>query len=292
MRSQRGARAQARIAAASLEVNHRRTACVADMKPPRPRLLTIAIALAALAAGTVLYLTTTHRRVDAACSVRNFEGSRFIVCTLDTRRAELRLVSRGHNQIYLRTFAALNTMLGRDASRLRFAMNAGMFNDAGAPIGLYVEDGAQGHRLALTEGPGNFHLKPNGVFWQDDSGALHIDASDRYVALGAHPRFATQSGPMLVIDGALHPRFAADGASHYIRNGVGVLDARTAYFVISDDSVSFGRFARFFRDGLHCRNALFLDGSVSSLWAPNLQRRDDNHLLGPMIVVLNLPAQH
>ena len=150
----------------------------------------------------------------------------------------------------------------------------------------------QGHRLALTEGPGNFHLKPNGVFWQDDAGALRIDTSERYVALNAHPRFATQSGPMLVIDGALHPRFAADGASHYIRNGVGVLDEHTAYFVISDDAVSFGRFARFFRDGLHCRNALFLDGSVSSLWAPNLQRRDDNHLLGPMIVVLNLPAQH
>jgi uncharacterized protein YigE (DUF2233 family) len=94
---------------------------------------------------------------------------------------------------------------------------------------------------------------------------------------------------MLVIDGNLHPRFQNDGPSRYIRNGVGVRDTHRAYFVISSGAVSFGRFARFFRDELGCTDALFFDGSVSSIWAPSLDRRDDAHAIGPMVVVLDRP---
>jgi uncharacterized protein YigE (DUF2233 family) len=92
---------------------------------------------------------------------------------------------------------------------------------------------------------------------------------------------------MLVIDGALHPQIQNDGPSRYIRNGVGVRDEQTAFFVISSGVVSFGRFARFFRDELNCDDALFLDGSVSSLWAPQMERKDEITDLGPMVVVLS-----
>lgn len=261
------------------------------MQLPKQRLIMVTIALAALTLGTILILAQTRRAEDAACHTRQFEGSRFIVCAFDTRRTHIQLASRGADGAYLRSFDALARKLGADAGHVRFAMNAGMFNDAGAPIGLYVEDGVQGQRIALADGPGNFHMKPNGVFWQDSEGALHLDTSENYAQLAPHPRWASQSGPMLVIDGALHPRFAADGASHFIRNGVGVRDAHTAFFVISTDAVSFGRFARLFRDNLHTPNALFFDGSVSSLWAPNLNRHDDGHLLGPMVVVLDGPTR-
>lgn len=166
-------------------------------------------------------------------------------------------------------------------------MNAGMFNDAGAPIGLYVENGDEQKSIALSDGPGNFHLKPNGVFWQGQDGQLHIEVSEDYAAAAREPRWATQSGPMLLINGAMHPRIAEDGTSRLIRNGVGLRDAHTAYFVISSGFVSFGRFARFFRDELHCRDALFLDGTVSSVWAPGIGRYDDNHDLGPMVVVMD-----
>ena len=98
--------------------------------------------------------------------------------------------------------------------------------------------------------------------------------------------WATQSGPMLVIEGALHPAIQDDGSSRLIRNGVGVRGARIAVFVISDDPVSFGKFARLFRDDLGCANALFLDGTVSSLWAPELNRKDAVAPLGPMVVAL------
>ena len=58
----------------------------------------------------------------------------------------------------------------------------------------------------------------------------------------------------------------------------------TPLFVITTDVVSFGKLARFFRDRLHAKNALYLDGSVSSLWDPANGRMDDFVELGPMVV--------
>ena len=224
---------------------------------------------------------------DEPCAERSFESARFTVCNFDETREDLRLADRAANGPYLRGFESLSRQLGDDRYHVLFAMNAGMFNDRGAPIGLYVENGVRRHRINLARGSGNLHLLPNGVFWQSGDGAVHVTESHAYFAQARGPRLATQSGPMLVINGEIHPSFSADGDSRLIRNGVGVFDDHTAYFVISETDVSFGKFARFFRESLHCRNALFLDGNVSGLWAPNLHRRDNARLLGPMLVVLS-----
>lgn len=117
---------------------------------------------------------------------------------------------------------------------------------------------------------------------------MRIETSEAFAARGDTPLWATQSGPMLVIAGALHPAIHANGTSRLLRNGVGVRNPHTAYFVISEGPVSFGRFARFFRDRLGCRDALFLDGTVSSLWAPRLHRMDARVPIGPMAVVLDV----
>jgi len=252
-----------------------------------PLTLAAAVFVCALAVAAVVILRRDAGPRDEPCVVRMFEDSRFVVCTFDAQEHELRLASRGSGGDYLRSFANLEADLGRDARRVRFAMNAGMYNDAGAPIGLYVAEGERQHVLRLTDGPGNFHMKPNGVFWQGEDGAVHVDTSEEYDAAQPPARWATQSGPMLLIDGAMHPSFSENGASRNLRNGVGVSDGRTAYFVISSGFVSFGRFARFFRDELGCTDALFLDGSVSSLWAPSLERQDTSETLGPMVVVLD-----
>jgi uncharacterized protein YigE (DUF2233 family) len=185
-----------------------------------------------------------------------------------------------------RGFAPLQESLGKDASRVRFAMNAGMYDDSGAPIGLFVSRGVEEKPLNRRDGPGNFHMKPNGVFWLDAAGAPHVDTADDFAALNAAPPLATQSGPMLVIDGALHPAIKDDGPSRLTRNAVGVCGAREAKFVISEDPVSFGKLARFFRDGLQCPNALYLDGAVSSLWQPDQARMDEGFAIGPIIVAL------
>jgi uncharacterized protein YigE (DUF2233 family) len=224
---------------------------------------------------------------EPVCVSKIFETSHFTACTVDTRRQDIRVARTDANGVPLRNFDNLGKALGADAARVRFAMNAGMFDDQGAPIGLYVEGGSARAGLNTNTGNGNFYLKPNGVFWIDRSGALGIDTTDAYAEHPRAPLSATQSGPMLVIDGQINPQIAPDGPSKFIRNGVCVRDAHTAIFAISEEPVSFGRLARFFRDGQGCRNALYFDGVVSSLWAPSLARKDNAHPLGPMIVVMD-----
>jgi uncharacterized protein YigE (DUF2233 family) len=127
-------------------------------------------------------------------------------------------------------------------------------------------------------------MQPNGVFFVDAERRARIFTTADYAASGVQPVWATQSGPMLVIGGALNRQFGQDGDSRYVRNGVGVHDGLT-YFVISEEPLSFGKFARFFRDALKCEDALYLDGAVSSLWVPAIGRRDADHAIGPMVVV-------
>jgi uncharacterized protein YigE (DUF2233 family) len=220
---------------------------------------------------------------NAACERRTFEGSRFTVCRYDGSHDEIALVLNGPRGP-LRSFAALEQQLGPRAQRLRFAMNAGMYDEGGNPIGLYVEDGRQGHAINRQRGPGNFHMLPNGVFQVSEDGYVAVRKSDEYLPQFP-PRWATQSGPLLVIGGRLHPAIQDNGPSLHIRNGVGVDSETTAWFVISDDAVSFGRMARFFRDVLRCPNALYLDGSVSSLWDRPAGRRDTNTELGPLVAI-------
>ena len=216
-----------------------------------------------------------------ACEPRSFEGSAFTVCRFDAAKDSVELVD-GRS---LRSFARLEASLGPRAGQVRFAMNAGMYDAEGAPIGLFVADGKEEKRLNSRQGSGNFHLMPNGVFAVDEEGRVSVTSSTDFKKRVPSPRWATQSGPMLVIGGKLHPKFDANGESQLVRNGVGVSDPRNAWFVISEDPVSFGRFARFFRDALGCPNALYLDGSVSSLWDPGAGRQDAYSELGPMILV-------
>lgn len=224
---------------------------------------------------------------QAACTSHRFESTTFTVCRFDAARDELRLAWRGADGAPLRSLAALQQSLGADVSRVRFAMNAGMYDEEGAPIGLFVEDGEKAKPLNLRPGPGNFHLLPNGVLSADSKGGIAVTQSAKFKATIVKPRWATQSGPMLVIGGKLHPKFDADGPSRLIRNGVGVRDAGSAFFVISEEAVSFGRFARLFRDALGCPDALYLDGTVSSLWDANTGRQDSYAGLGPMLVVMS-----
>jgi uncharacterized protein YigE (DUF2233 family) len=214
----------------------------------------------------------------SACEQRRFEGSSFTACRYDRRRDEIALF------VGERSFATLEAELGPRAAALRFAMNAGMYDEQGRPIGLYVAEGKERHSINRRPGPGNFHMLPNGVFEVAADGRVAIRTSAHYRPRAA-PRWATQSGPMLVIDGALHPAIRPNGDSLHIRNGVGVADENIAWFVISDEPVSFGRLARLFRDALGCRNALYFDGSVSSLWDRPAGRRDARSELGPMVAV-------
>jgi len=216
------------------------------------------------------------------CRSLLFEGDRFTLCRDPGARLELHVAGRD-GRAY-RSFAALDHVLGPRSERVRFAVNAGMFDEAGLPIGLAVAEGAELKGLnRRVNGGGNFHLQPNGVFLVRQDGSARIVPTASFKS-GADIRVATQSGPMLVIEGAVNPRFDADGRSRYVRNGVGVDADGVPVFAISDVPVSFGKFARLFAGPLRCRNALYLDGSVSSLWDPANARMDSFTSIGPMLV--------
>jgi len=235
----------------------------------RARLIALAFAVLATAAGAT-----------PICSDQVFEDSRFTVCPFDSRHEALRLVWKDEHGHALRGFAGLAPR------HVRFAMNAGMYQQDGTPLGLYVEDGKRLRPLNLRDAAGgNFYMKPNGVFSVKPNGAMRIEPSDEFALRSDTPRWATQSGPLLVIGGKLHPQITEDGPSKNLRNGVGLRDARHAYFVISDDPVSFGKLARLFRGRLGCPDALYFDGGVSSAWIPSRHRLDDAVPLGPMVIV-------
>lgn len=223
-----------------------------------------------------------------ACTPVSFDGAPYTVCTFDTAGADIRLFLNDPDGAPYGQFDRLADALESDGKTLAFAMNGGMYHDDRRAVGLYVEEGNQLAPLVRSAGPGNFGMLPNGVFWIDGpaAGIAETSAYDTRFP-GTQPRFATQSGPMLVLDGALHPDFNADGPSRKRRNGVGLsADGRQVYFAISDAPVNFHSFARLFRDHLGTPNALYLDGVVSRLYAPGLKRDESGLDMGPIVAVV------
>ena len=217
-----------------------------------------------------------------ACEQITHRDARFTVCEVaPDARVELFLRDEAGDIL-----GAFSSVKSRVDGTVVMAMNAGMYHDDRRPVGLYIEDGIQQAPIVTRAGPGNFGLLPNGVF------CLRADRSDviESRAFAANPPActdATQSGPMLVIDGALHPRFLPDSTSRNIRNGVGTsADGQRVVFAISDDAVTFHEFGTLFRDALDLPNALYFDGRISRLYAPAVGRNDFGLPLGPIVAVI------
>jgi uncharacterized protein YigE (DUF2233 family) len=220
----------------------------------------------------------------SSCAATRFDGANYTVCSFDARRDDIRVYWKGADGQAYGGFARLADALKAQGRQLRFAMNGGMFETDLSPVGLLIENGKLEHKADLREGASNFHLRPNGIFYVGAASAGIVETT-RFLNAPPAARYATQSGPMLVIDGRIHPKIQPTGTSAKIRNGVGVRDGALVTFAISEEPVTFHAFARLFRDGLNCPNALFLDGSVSSLFAPNLKRADALSPMGPIIGV-------
>ena len=216
----------------------------------------------------------------AECRDLTFEGASYTVCEV-TQGEDLRLFHSGPDGAY-GSFRNVDAALEAEGKALGFAMNAGMYHRDLAPVGLYVEDGVEVSGIVTSDGPGNFGLLPNGVFCIGET--FRVIESRTFKKEQPKCRYATQSGPMLVIGGKLHPKLLAGSDSLYVRNGVGVSeDGTRAVFAISNDQVNFHSFARLFRDALGLPDALYFDGSISRLYAPQLSRHDGGFPMGPMV---------
>ncbi|PCJ08805.1 MAG: hypothetical protein COB16_06325 [Rhodobacteraceae bacterium] len=220
------------------------------------------------------------------CTDIAYDGNRYTVCEVDAATEQLRLFLRDDSGKIYGQFSAIDKALARDGQKLTFATNAGMYHADRSPVGLYIEDQQQQMRLIPNAGPGNFGLLPNGVF------CIRKTRADVFESLafrdsGTNCTDATQSGPMLVIDGELHPRFLVDSTSRYIRNGVGTsTDGKRVVFAISRNAVTFHQFGRLFRNHLQLPSALYFDGNISRLHAPSVGRSDNGFMMGPVVGVV------
>lgn len=194
-------------------------------------------------------------------------GARFDLITIDPRRAALRLYWRDAEGRPFGDFAALQAHLRARGEELVVATNAGIYEPGQIPTGVHIERGRVLQPLNLREGAGNFYLRPSGVFYLDGAGP-HIVESSRFPrARGV--REATQSGPLLLDEGRPHPAMLPDSPHRKLRNAVGVTASGEVLLILSREEVSFYQVTEALR-GRGCRSALYLDGSISGLFAPQL----------------------
>lgn len=207
--------------------------------------------------------------VEAVSFTIEHQGVSFDVYRLERGEEQgLRFHWKRRNGRPYGTLSALRKELAAQGQRLAFAVNGGIFSRKGVPLGLYVEEGVIITPLNTGCGVGNFFRKPNGVFSISGQGAQVIRTEDYHPS--GPVRQAVQSGPMLVIDGQLHPYFIPAYKSRLIRNGVGVDGEGRTVFAISDGVTNLHDFGTLFRDRLECPNALYLDGQVSRMYLPEM----------------------
>ena len=221
----------------------------------------------------------------ADCWSLDFENVPFTACEIDPATEDVQLFLNDADDRPFGSFDNIAAHVGAHGRHLVLAMNGGMYHPDRNPVGLYVEDGVELAPIVTSDGPGNFGLLPNGVLCLDE-GAAGIVESRNFVRSGGSCSFATQSGPMLVINGQLHPSFLADSPSRFIRNGIGLTEDGLIVAAISNQPVNFHRFARLFRDVFKTPDALYLDGKVSRLYAPMIGRHDFGLPMGPILGVV------
>jgi len=233
----------------------------------RPSTLLIPLLLLPFALPTVLSADRIeHRGID------------FWIYRVDPAETKLELFLSGETG-EPNTFPKVRERVRRADRRLIFAMNAGIFEGNFRPTGLHVSEGRTVTDLNLDdfvkqrEGQftPNFFLKPNGVFFIRPDGDAGVVESERFAALDGPVRLATQSGPLLVEEGRIHPVLEADSTSVRYRNGVGVTRDGEVIFACSVRDRESGQsnlyhFAELFRDRLACPDALYLDGDISYVY--------------------------
>jgi len=238
----------------------------------------------------VISLAGEPERPDNGCQPVTFDGAKFTVCQYAASE-DIRLFWGDGGEEPFGHFERLDNHLEEGGKDLIMAMNGGMYHADRTPVGYYLENGNKLQNLQTKASDGNFGLLPNGVFFiQGD--IIGVEETGRFASKSLVVENATQSGPMLVIEGALHPKFNRESESRKRRNGVGVsADGQQVYFAISEELVNFHHFARLFKDHLKTPNALYLDGTISRLYDAEHQRSDLGLRMGPIVGVVRDKAK-
>ena len=190
------------------------------------------------------------------------------IVSYETRSDKIQFFLKNEQGHYFNNHGNLKNHLEKKDLELKFAMNGGMYLQDSSPQGLYIENGKTIKKLNTKKSTyGNFYLQPNGVFHITNNGIAHINTSKSFKQ-SPEIKYATQSGPMLLIKGKMHPVFTKGSKHIHIRNGVGILPNGNLLFAMSKDSINFYDFASYFKKK-GCKNALYLDGAISKIYLPS-----------------------
>lgn len=229
----------------------------------------------------LLFSTILLIALLAFASIQNADKKGFVTKIVDLKSENLRLYWKNDKGELLSSFQNLADFVESKNQKLVFAMNAGMYKSDFSPQGLYIEEKKTLQPLDQSSGDGNFYLKPNGVFYILEDKTAKISVTTDFVDNG-QVQYATQSGPMLVINGQIHPAFKQGSANLNIRNGVGILPNNQVVFAMSKSKINFYDFAEYFKN-LGCENALYLDGFVSKTYFPEINWVQKGEGFGVMI---------
>ncbi len=208
------------------------------------------------------------------------DESKFISYTLNPKKQKLDFYWKDKDGNSYVSFKNLKSKLDKENKQLIFAMNGGMYTKDWTPQGLYIENGIPMAKIdTLTSGYGNFYLQPNGIFYLTRDHTPIICTTAKFRS-NADIKYATQSGPMLLIEGKIHSKFNKGSANVHIRNGVGILPNGNLLFAMSKEKINFYDFASYFKQN-GCKNALYLDGFVSRTYLPskNWEQLDGNFVV-------------
>ena len=201
-----------------------------------------------------------------SCKEKIQDETNFVMYQVNPKRQEVKLYWKNSQNEILKSIRNLKYETESGNKKLLFAMNGGMFEADNTPKGLYIENFKILKPIDTLQGSGNFYLQPNGIFYLTQNNQPGISETKKYKQ-NPSIKFATQSGPMLLIDGKINNIFQKDSKNLNIRNGVGVLDNGKIIFAMSKKEVNFYSLAQLFKE-MGCKKALYLDGFVSRTYLP------------------------
>ena len=234
--------------------------------------------------------------------VKTYEGSKAIkfkgmefdifITNTDSNEISMHLKSPGKGKNYSNIIGLLNSEVLKGRKVLMIT-NAGMYTSSHEPEGLFIENRRPINELDKKIIPNtdlNFYMKPNGVYFIDTAEVNYISKTEDFEGYvkknKINVKYATQSGPMLVIGGEIHDKFKVGSPNLNIRSGVGIISDKKTVFIISKTETNFYDFGVLFKEVFNCKNALYLDGAISLMYINDIAPNERGGNFGPMISVV------
>lgn len=223
-----------------------------------------------------LFTTQTNQVKDIEDSYQfstiDFQGTRFDIATIEQNN--IGLINFYYKDLNAQGFSSITSLkkwLSEQEKKLIFVTNGGIFDTNYSPLGLYIENSKEVSKINTSTGEGNFYLQPNGVFMIKNGEGEIVETSN--YTFSPNISFATQSGPLLVINNEINPLFGKSSQNKYTRSGVGISQNGSILFVLSNEPVTFYDIASVFKDKLGVQNALYLDGAISEMYVPRYREK-------------------